>query len=963
MPIDTWAKLINLPNAEYKAVIKAYPAAEYECGSDWTSEGSSTYSHACVEDEVYAVTDDGDELTEKASIAEVQSNAGSWYFDFYAQKLYVRATGSDDLSNSATTAVIMCFVVKQFSTDTMTFDGIPCRAIVRQNSLPSMDLTVDDIVEGIYKFNFGGFSMNNDGWFDTASYQYEWFNKKMLIYLGGEDLPDSEYIIYFVGLVSDLEISDADVMFSVKDIRVGTFANIPVDHYWKADYPNLSDDDDGKPIPIWYGSKWGITPVCIDTYDSANLKAKNYDDGTTTYTDESTEAHDTTEGDMTLMQADPEVDDAYYFGHTTNPFGKIHLLMKTQGSGTWEITWEYYNGSTWVDLDLYQKLDDGTDGFTQDFDEDEYLTVSWIRPSNWATVSVDGTTAYWVRARVSSFTSASVVPEATRCKLDDTRGSKWKLAGHEINAISKVRKGGTQIIGSVSTNLTDAEFTLTSVYFDTTRHSLRVAGQGKVISTGSIGYSVKGADIARDILEDYLDFLSADLSLPSFSDTNSVRTQALALYLDTEESSREVLQTIGRSIIAFFSPTDDGKLSFVAYEPDTPTGTLELFDPDYYDDWKVILDHKFVRQKIILYYDEHPTNQTFKKVEKVNTDVDSKYGIKKPLEIKTYLKLAAEVDNIAEGVRDMCSKPVTIVSTSIGMKGFSLFPTQKVKVTKSKAASSTGSFDAKVFRIRKVAKSTATERTHVVGMDDLQTLGESFCYNCFTCQTCVNQELACDQCYVCYNCFTTQAGCQTCDTCQLCYTTELGCVECDDCESCYDCEVSVGTCGTCEDCYGCELCVTCQTNVAYCESCQTCYGCDTCDTCQIAVTCGSCDSCQNCNACQVCNSTQDCTPCDVCDSCQAAVNCGSCDADCQDCVSCEKCYNTYNRCTLCQICNNCMESYECGSCQTCQSCVGCDTCYTSEGCAGCDVCDTCQLCVGCVGCESCDDCYTCELGN
>jgi hypothetical protein len=47
---------------------------------------------------VEQVFDDGDQLTEKTSIATVQATAGTWWWDSDIDALYVHATGSDDLT-------------------------------------------------------------------------------------------------------------------------------------------------------------------------------------------------------------------------------------------------------------------------------------------------------------------------------------------------------------------------------------------------------------------------------------------------------------------------------------------------------------------------------------------------------------------------------------------------------------------------------------------------------------------------------------------------------------------------------------------------------------------------------------------------------------------------------------------------------------------------------------------------
>lgn len=943
--VDTWDKLIQLPNVEYRFLVEPLPGLHLECGSDWTSEGSDVYSQPLTEETVVAVTDDGTELTERASLAVLLGASEGYYFDLFAQKFYAKAINLDVLSSGSTTVVIMCIIKKYFATDACEFDGHQYKPLVRQNSLPNMDLSVDDIVEGAYKFNFGSFSMMNDGWFDKASEDYVWLNRFVHIKIGGEDLPYSEYQLYFVGRISDMHITDHSVTFSVKDIRVGTFSQLPIDHYWLVDHINLMPEE-GSPVPIFYGEKTWIVPTCINPYVHTGLRAVAMDGGSPTT--ETTEAHDITENDMTLLPASPAVNDAYYFGHTTNPFGKIHLLIGQKGAGTWEVKWEYWNGSTWVDLSEKHDLSDGTEGFKPK-EDDEWSSVSWKRPTNWATVSVNGITAYWVRCRVSAFTSASAQPLGTRCKFDDTKGSVWKIAGHIINFIIHVQKNKEHNT-LFTADLPNGEYTFND-YFDTEQDEMRCSAQGKTVSAA---YIYKGASIAKDILKSYLGFLNVELDLGSFDTTDASRTHPICIYLDTEESSREVLQTIGRSIIAFFSPTEEGKLSFEAYEPTVEPGTLELFDPDYWADWKVTKDDKFVKNKIEIQFDQNPQSQEFKIVVRNNSEVLHKYGIRETLSLKTYIKNRADAETVAEGVRDMCSKPITVVETSFGVKGFMLFPTRKVKLTRERAADASGAFVAKVFRIRTVSKDTTTEKTHIIAMDDLQTLGESFCYVCFSCQVCVAAQASCSLCYTCEICNAAQEGCQSCDTCELCVTDQGGCQNCDSCDSCFTCEVNAGVCQDCQDCDACQLCVACQITVNTCTVCQVCYGCDFCDTCQAYVSCVSCDVCQVCNA-----GCQDCEVCDVCNTCQVQDSCSSCDS-CQvhyDCYLCD----TQEKCAVCAICVNCETCDACQSGIICGDCDSCEVCVVGcEDCQSCDVCNLCQSNVSCVTCDSCQVCNTCE---
>lgn len=883
MSIDTWDKLIALPNAQYRYLIEMNPALFYACGSAWVSEGSNTYSHACTEEEVSAVTDDADSLTERTSLALVQANPGSWYFDLYAQTIYVQATGSDDLSNSSTDVTIVVYCWKYFSTDACIFNGHQYMPIVMQNSIPRLSMSVDDIVEGAYKLSFGSFQMMNTGYFDTASDDYLWMNKRVIIRLGGEALAHSEYATYFVGKVSDMDIGDAFVTYSVKDLRVGTFSQLPIDHYWSETYTNIRDEDEGAAIPLFYGVKESISPRCVDPDDE-------YDSHATS----------NTEGNGTFVTGSA-------------------IAVGTPASGTIVVI-----GNT----------------------EEIYAYSSWTG----STFTLDGVTLS------RDYTdSDSIYVVGTNV---------WKIADREIKEFTEIRKNGVALTTGThyTPTLSTASFILLVPFDATVGDELEVDGKG--FMDGSSNLLTKGAEIAKDILQTYLGYVDDDLDLQSFIDTDASRTYELCIYLDTDVSSREVLQTIGRSIVAFLTPTEEGKLAFEAYEPTVPAGTMQLQDEDFYADWKVTKDDSYVRNKVSVKYNQNPKTQEYKIVERNNYEVLYKYGVRETLSLQTYLRYKADAETVAGGVRDMCSKPITTIKTSFGMKGFSLFPTRKAKISRTRAADTTGAFSEAVFRIKTIEKDTSMERSYGIFKDDLQTLGESFCYVCFSCQLCVTEEAGCSTCYECELCVASQGGCQSCDVCQLCDTDEGGCLTCDSCQSCDTCQSTVGTCETCQDCDTCQLCNNCQTTVNYCVVCQYCYGCDSCDSCQQQVNCESCDSCEHCvTVCQVCDTAQDCAVCDVCDTCEEQVTCAVC-VTCYNCNSCQVCNTTEEHCSSCQVCDTCQASVGCSTCDTCENCNNCQACFTQQECSGCNQCDTCEICVNCEGnCDICEICVYCEVNN
>jgi len=141
--------------------------------------------------------------------------------------------------------------------------------------------------------------------------------------------------------------------------------------------------------------------------DQETYSAQAMDGGSPT--DESTEAQESTENDMTLLPGTPAEDDAYYFGSAAL-FAGVWLLIGTSGAGTWTVTWEYYDGDSWEPL----TVSDESVGFTA---AAGYVLINFTVPSDWATVAVNSVTKYWIRGRVSDYTSVTTQPKGTQAWL------------------------------------------------------------------------------------------------------------------------------------------------------------------------------------------------------------------------------------------------------------------------------------------------------------------------------------------------------------------------------------------------------------------------------------------------------------------------------------------------------------------------------------------------------------------
>lgn len=152
---------------------------------------------------------------------------------------------------------------------------------------------------------------------------------------------------------------------------------------------------------------YGNKRIYQNVGDDASVDAAFQDDGGV-FTDDTTDANDAGANDVALLPAVPAVNDAFYVGSDA-VFSQVKFNIGTAGAGTWTITWEYYDRLT-VSWESLLNVTDGTTGFTTGGTN----TVTFDRPDSWGQVAVDSTTYFWVRGRVSAYTSITTQPLATQ---------------------------------------------------------------------------------------------------------------------------------------------------------------------------------------------------------------------------------------------------------------------------------------------------------------------------------------------------------------------------------------------------------------------------------------------------------------------------------------------------------------------------------------------------------------------
>ncbi|MDD2904515.1 MAG: proton-conducting transporter membrane subunit [Syntrophales bacterium] len=235
----------------------------------------------------------------------------------------------------------------------------------------------------------------------------------------------------------------------------------------------------------------------------------------------------------------PNVGDAYYFGWATEMPIKYDVNVGTAGTGTWTVTWEYYNGS-WTAL---SGLVDNTVGFTAVGTNSVY----WTKPTDATKTTLLSIEAFWVRARISSYTSMGVQALGTQAWVYDQyeiwRGGVF----FDTSALpdTAVITSATLSLNVSADNTTD-DFSVTVVSGYDLDDPLVAVDYGELLSqTVSLGAtSTSGASVGS-----YLDITLNTLAL---SHINVIGTTKFAI-----RSSKDISAT---------APTNDEYITFKTYE-------------------------------------------------------------------------------------------------------------------------------------------------------------------------------------------------------------------------------------------------------------------------------------------------------------------------------------------------------------------------------------------------------------
>jgi len=275
--------------------------------------------------------------TELNSIAEVEAQTRSWYYDPITTRLYVHFDESripEAFTIKAPGAAIG-FTDKTDLVAKNYFESVYYEPLIR--SVPSLSKKKDFLYYGILRYGGGVITYDNESGFFDKFAERDLYNQPFRLKLSFEGLPYAEALDVYNGRVGSLTNDDFKFQIRIKDPRDQLSRSLPVNEFNTDDYPSVDPDLVGTPIPIAFGNqtKAPAYRVAAGSWVFFDNEFFDVDSGITVYKEDGTIfAHSGTGVDGTFTGTDTTEELTVSYSVSSN---KNTLLAI-------ELTLDYYEG-------------------------------------------------------------------------------------------------------------------------------------------------------------------------------------------------------------------------------------------------------------------------------------------------------------------------------------------------------------------------------------------------------------------------------------------------------------------------------------------------------------------------------------------------------------------------------------------------------------------------------------------
>lgn len=253
-----------LAHATAKVIVLAEITAGVHCRA-WVVDGVFVNSYTItVDDEVTEVRWNRTTLlTQRASFVSVNSNQSSWYWDRDTHLLWVRPpTGQSIFTNTVQAMVGFWFSNPESKTlNNRYYDP-------RLANAPSLSRRIEAMFGDVGQVGGGNITLLNvDGYFNGKT-RYQWnagsVVLKMGVDVGAAVMAWADYETVATWTVEEWGRDESNFTLRLVEAKSKLKSKVPFTFYDRATYPNIEDNNVGKPIPIIYGTIFGAPATLID---------------------------------------------------------------------------------------------------------------------------------------------------------------------------------------------------------------------------------------------------------------------------------------------------------------------------------------------------------------------------------------------------------------------------------------------------------------------------------------------------------------------------------------------------------------------------------------------------------------------------------------------------------------------------------------------------------------------------
>jgi hypothetical protein len=269
-PFSKFEKLIRKQNPLIVYLVEINPLIVL---AGWALSDGQTYTYETTFDErgsaIIDAFENGAALIGQLSIANTESNAGSWYYDPLVKKVYVHPTSADSPADYLITGSFWMYLTNWQKSETI-FNEHYYLPLVAADGIPDISQEMQPYYEGNFVITSGSLSLINGAinkwnYFDRKFEKYIFLNRKAKTLAGGEGFTYQEFKTINTGIINSQNCTDQRTAFELRDYRDGINRTVPYNKYFPDEFVNIDENSEFKIKPYGYGVITNAVPICIDT--------------------------------------------------------------------------------------------------------------------------------------------------------------------------------------------------------------------------------------------------------------------------------------------------------------------------------------------------------------------------------------------------------------------------------------------------------------------------------------------------------------------------------------------------------------------------------------------------------------------------------------------------------------------------------------------------------------------------